>query len=68
MSKVEPVSLFRIGLATPLSTVVQIILCMIALVYFGKRRNVPKEIKDKSIKDSGVLKLWQEFWKLRWIL
>jgi Na+-driven multidrug efflux pump len=42
-SQIEPVSLFRIGLATPLSTVVQIILCMIALVYFGKRRNVPKE-------------------------
>ncbi len=28
MSKLEPVSLFRIGLATPLSTVIQIILCV----------------------------------------
>ncbi len=28
MSKIEPVSLFRIGLATPISTFVQIILCL----------------------------------------
>ena len=35
-SKIEPVSLFRIGLATPLSTIVQIVLCVIVLVYFGK--------------------------------
>ena len=35
-SKIEPVSLFRIGMATPLSTVVQIVLCVIVLVYFGK--------------------------------
>jgi putative MATE family efflux protein len=33
MSKVEPVSLFRIGLATPASTLVQIILCGIYFAY-----------------------------------
>ena len=31
MSKLEPVSLFKIGLATPCSTVVQIILCFICM-------------------------------------
>ncbi|MBQ2726016.1 MAG: MATE family efflux transporter, partial [Clostridia bacterium] len=41
-SRIEPVSLFRIGLATPLSTVVQIILCVIVLVYFGKKRDDAK--------------------------
>lgn len=39
MSKVEPVSLFHIGLATPCSTVVQIILCFICLRYANKRWN-----------------------------
>ncbi len=39
-SKIEPVSLFRIGCATPLSTVVQIVLCLIVFVYFGKKRDI----------------------------
>lgn len=34
MSKSEPVSLFKIGLATPCSTIVQIILCFVALGYY----------------------------------
>ncbi len=46
-SKMEPVSLFRIGLATPCSTIVQIVLCVGFLLYvrkvlsrqFGKRGN-----------------------------
>ena len=41
-SRIEPVSLFRIGMATPLSTVVQIVLCVIVLVYFGKKRDDAK--------------------------
>lgn len=37
-SRIEPVSLFRIGLATPLSTSVQIILCVIVFVCCGYRK------------------------------
>ena len=37
MSKQEPVSLFHIGLATPSSTIVQIIMCFICLVVLKKR-------------------------------
>ncbi len=36
-SKIEPVSIFRIGLATPASTLVQIILCVLCLFYVKKR-------------------------------
>ncbi len=36
MSKIEPVSLFRIGLATPISTVIQIILCVGFFVIAGR--------------------------------
>lgn len=36
MSKVEPVSLFRIGLATPCSTILQISLCFLYLLYMKK--------------------------------
>ncbi len=36
MSRIEPVSLFRIGLATPCSTVVQIMLCLVCLGYMRK--------------------------------
>lgn len=32
MSKIEPVSLFRVGLATPISTIVQITLCIIYFI------------------------------------
>ncbi|MEG0857763.1 MAG: MATE family efflux transporter [Terrisporobacter sp.] len=37
MSKLEPVSLFKVGLATPMSTFVQIILCVSFFVYFSKQ-------------------------------
>ena len=37
MSKLLPVSLFRIGLATPSSTIVQIILCGVYFVLLRKR-------------------------------
>ena len=42
-SRIEPVSLFRIGLATPTSTVIQIAMCAIALYFFGRKD--PKEIE-----------------------
>ena len=38
MSKVVPVSLFKIGLATPCSSFVQIVLCMVYLIYIEKKR------------------------------
>ncbi|MBQ2665129.1 MAG: MATE family efflux transporter, partial [Clostridia bacterium] len=37
MSKWEPVSLFHIGLATPCSTVLQILLCFVCMIYVRKR-------------------------------
>jgi putative MATE family efflux protein len=39
MSNWEPVSLFHIGLATPCSTLVQILLCFGFLIYLRKERN-----------------------------
>ncbi len=38
MSKVMPVSLFRIGLATPISTVIQIILCTAVYIYLSSEQ------------------------------
>ena len=38
MSKVEPVSLFRIGLATPVSSIVQILLCAVFFVFVQHRQ------------------------------
>ena len=38
MSKVVPVSLFKIGLATPCSSFVQIVLCMVYLIYIERKR------------------------------
>lgn len=37
MSKLEPVSLFNVGLATPMSTFVQIILCISYFVYLSNK-------------------------------
>lgn len=37
MSKLEPVSLFKVGLATPMSTFVQIILCVSFFIYLSKQ-------------------------------
>ena len=36
MSKMEPVSLFRVGLATPASTIVQITICVIYYIVLKK--------------------------------
>ena len=41
MSKIQPVSLFKVGLATPASTLVQIILCVSFFVLLSKKS--PKE-------------------------
>ena len=43
-SRIEPVSLFRIGLATPSSTIVQIILCLSFFVFIQHKQ---KEIIRK---------------------
>lgn len=40
MSKLQPTSLFMVGLATPASSLVQLILCMIFFIVVGKKRNV----------------------------
>lgn len=37
MSQITPVSLFRIGLATPCSTAVQIVMCLCCMLYVRKR-------------------------------
>ena len=37
MSKMEPVSLFKVGLATPSSTLVQIFLCVSFFIYLSKK-------------------------------
>ena len=38
MSHVSPGSLFHLGLATPASTVVQILLCLAVFLYTGRKR------------------------------
>lgn len=45
MSKIMPVSLFRIGLATPISTVVQIILCVGYFVVMNHKKNIQLRLK-----------------------
>jgi hypothetical protein len=38
MSRIKPVSLFRVGLATPASSLVQTILCIIYLYVFAAKK------------------------------
>nr|WP_330370976.1 hypothetical protein [Butyrivibrio sp. LB2008] len=40
MSKFEPVTLFRIGLATPCSTIVQIALCFGYLMFMRRKKEL----------------------------
>ena len=60
MSKIEPVSLFNVGLATPTSTVVQIILCIGYFIFLSKtlfkvsnnnieNKNYNSEIKSECV-------------------
>ena len=44
MSRQSPVSLFRIGLATPCSTVVQIMLCAIALILLKRQQEAADRV------------------------
>ncbi len=37
MSRIRPVSLFRIGLATPCSSLLQIVMCLVCLAYLKKK-------------------------------
>ncbi len=49
MSKIVPVSLFNVGLATPISTFVQVILCGIYFIFYSKhtsRKSVENTIAD----------------------
>ena len=48
MSKWEPVSLFHIGLATPCSTVVQILMCFGCLAYMKKKLGKKRTVLTKS--------------------
>lgn len=54
MSKSEPVSLFKIGLATPLSTLVQIILCVIYFIILSKKLSKNNKSTD-NVLDSKVV-------------
>ncbi len=61
MSKIEPVSLFNVGLATPTSTVVQIILCIGYLIFLSKTlfkvnndENIESKNSNSAIKSECV--------------
>lgn len=57
MSKVRPVSLLRIGLATPCSSAVQIILCLVCMAYVRRRLQKDREKmegnKEKTTGENG---------------
>ena len=46
MSKIEPVSLFRVGLATPSSTIVQIVICGVYLFFLSRTLFKKEETND----------------------
>ena len=48
MSRMEPVSLFRIGLATPFSTVLQIVLCLVCFAWLNKKKEWQHPQKAKN--------------------
>ena len=61
MSKIEPVSLFNVGLATPTSTVVQIILCIGYFIFLSKTlfkvnndENIETKNSNSAIKSECV--------------
>ena len=60
MSKIEPVSLFNVGLATPTSTVVQIILCIGYFIFLSKtlfkvsNNNIENKNYNSKIKSECV--------------
>lgn len=48
MSKIEPVSLFNVGLATPASTLVQIAFCVIYFIILNKKLSIHKNPSDSK--------------------
>lgn len=50
MSKILPVSLFKVGLATPMSTFVQIILCIIYFTILSKKLSKEETYIDINYK------------------
>ena len=56
MSKVEPVSLFKVGLATPASTIVQIVICGVYLFFLSKSlfKESEKEVADSEVESQCV--------------
>lgn len=47
MSKIKPVSMFRIGLASPCSTIVQIMLCFIVLIIMLRKQKTNNFLLDE---------------------
>lgn len=43
MSRIEGATLFHIGLATPISSVAQIVLCIIAYLFYQKKMAAKKD-------------------------
>ncbi len=52
MSKLEPVSLFKVGLATPASTFVQIILCIGFFMYLSKKTTKEESMYSEIAKEA----------------
>ena len=54
MSRIQPVSLFRIGLAVPLSSVVQILLCLLYFIRLRRKmENAQSEVRNELRKGDG---------------
>ena len=51
MSKILPVSLFKVGLATPASTLVQIILCVIYFIFVNKQLKKLETSQESSVNE-----------------
>lgn len=56
MSKLEPISLFKVGLATPSSTLVQIALCVVYFVILSKKMSSESSIIDSDKNTSELAK------------
>ena len=52
MSKIVPVSLFNVGLATPISTFVQVILCGIYFIFYSKHTS-RKNLENTAVDNIG---------------
>ncbi|MBQ3422128.1 MAG: MATE family efflux transporter [Romboutsia sp.] len=52
MSKLEPVSLFKVGLATPASTFVQIILCVGFFIYLSRKNSKEENTYFEDLKEA----------------